>query len=84
MSVRPLLVSTVPWALFNVSPLFAANQPPQALLTPPTDQGGVPMVEVPTGSCPMGVPRGDRDGGRDEYPRHKVIVNSFCISAFEE
>ena len=34
MSVRPSCVSSVPWALFNVSPLFAANQPPQALLTP--------------------------------------------------
>ena len=83
MSVRPLLVSTVLCVLFNVSPLFAADQPPQVLLTPPTGQEGAPMVEVPTGSFPMGVPLGDRDGGRDEYPRHDVFVDTFFIDKFE-
>ena len=83
MSVRPLLVSTVLCVLFNVSPLFAADQPPQVLLTPPTGQEGAPMVEVPTGSFPMGVPHGDRDGGRDEYPRHDVFVDTFFIDKFE-
>ena len=56
MSVRPLLVSTVLCVLFNMSPLFAADQPPQALLTPPTGKDGAPMVVVPAGSFPMGVP----------------------------
>ena len=43
MSVRPLLVSTVLCVLLNMSPLFAADQPPQALLTPPTGKDGAPM-----------------------------------------
>ena len=32
MSVRPLLVSTVLYVLFNVSSPFAGDQPPQACL----------------------------------------------------
>ena len=84
MSVRPLLVSTVRYVLFNVSSLFAGDQPPQALLTPPTGQDSAPMAEVPTGSFPMGIPHGGRGGGRDEYPRHQVTVNNFCIDRFEE
>ena len=47
MSVRPFLVSTVLYALINMSPLFAADQPPQALLTPPTGKDGAPMVVGP-------------------------------------
>jgi len=83
MHVRPLLVSTVLCVLLNMSPLFAADQPPQALLTPPTGKDGAPMVEVPAGSFPMGVPQGDRDGGLDEYPRHDVFVDTFFIDKFE-
>jgi len=41
------------------------------------------MVVVPAGSFPMGVPQGDRDGGRDEYPRHDVFVDTFLIDKFE-
>lgn len=44
---------------------------------------GAPMVLIPEGSFPMGVPHGDRDGGRDEYPRHDVFVNNFYIDKFE-
>ena len=44
---------------------------------------GAPMVLIPEGSFPMGVPHGDRDGGRDEYPRHDVFVNDFYIDKFE-
>ena len=44
---------------------------------------GAPMVLIPEGSFPMGVPQGDRDGGRDEYPRHDVFVSSFYIDKFE-
>ena len=36
MSVWPVLVSTVFCVLFNLPPLFAADQPSQALLTPLT------------------------------------------------
>lgn len=41
------------------------------------------MVEIPSGSFPMGVPPGDRDGGRDEYPRHEVLLDRFWIDQFE-
>ncbi len=44
---------------------------------------GAPMVLIPEGPFPMGVPHGDRDGGRDEYPRHDVFVNNFYIDKFE-
>jgi formylglycine-generating enzyme required for sulfatase activity len=44
---------------------------------------GAPMVLIPEGSFPMGVPHGDRDGGRDEYPRHDVFVSNFYIDKFE-
>ncbi|MGH7147159.1 MAG: hypothetical protein ACREIJ_04560 [Nitrospiraceae bacterium] len=83
MSVRPLLVSSMPCVLFNVSPFFAAAQSPLALLAPPTSRDGAPMVEVPTGSFPMGVTQGDQDGGRDEYPRHDVFANTPVINIFE-
>jgi sulfatase modifying factor 1 len=83
MSVGSFLVSTVLCVLLNMSPLFAADQPPQVLLTPSTGKAGAPMVEVPAGSFPMGVPQGDRDGGRDEYPRHDVFVDTFFIDTFE-
>jgi len=44
---------------------------------------GAPMVLVPAGPFPMGVPPGDRDGGRDEYPRHEVYLDTFSIDKFE-
>ena len=44
---------------------------------------GVPMLLVPAGSFPMGVPKGDRDGGRDEYPRHDVWLDDYYIDAYE-
>jgi formylglycine-generating enzyme required for sulfatase activity len=44
---------------------------------------GAPMRVVPAGPFPMGVPSGDRDGGRDEYPRHEVFVDTFVIDKFE-
>ena len=83
MSVRPLILSALLSVLFDLSPLFAADQPPQTLLAPLVGQDGAPMVEVPAGSFPMGVPDGDRDGGRDEYPRHTVFVDTFFIDKYE-
>ncbi len=44
---------------------------------------GAPMVLIADGSFPMGVPHGDRDGGRDEYPRHDVFVSNFYIDKYE-
>ncbi|MEK7268081.1 MAG: formylglycine-generating enzyme family protein [Nitrospirota bacterium] len=44
---------------------------------------GAPMVLVPAGPFPMGVPKGDRDGGRDEYPRHEVYLDVYYIDKFE-
>ena len=41
------------------------------------------MIVVPAGSFPMGVPEGARDGGRDEYPRHDVFIDTFAIDTFE-
>ena len=41
------------------------------------------MVLIPAGVFPMGVPQGDRDGGRDEYPRHDVEVDAFYIDKYE-
>lgn len=44
---------------------------------------GAPMVHVPAGPFPMGVPAGDRDGGRDEYPRHEVLLDAYYIDTYE-
>jgi sulfatase modifying factor 1 len=41
------------------------------------------MVLVPAGPFPMGVPPGDRDGGRDEYPRHEVYLDAYYIDKYE-
>ncbi len=49
----------------------------------PTGKDGAPMVLVPAGPFPMGVPPGDRDGGRDEYPRHQVDLDAFYIDKHE-
>jgi sulfatase modifying factor 1 len=42
-----------------------------------------PMVLIPAGPFPMGVPLGDRDGGRDEYPRHEVYLDAYMIDTYE-
>jgi sulfatase modifying factor 1 len=44
---------------------------------------GAPMILVPAGPFPMGVPKGDRDGGRDEYPRHEVVLDNYYIDTYE-
>src|SRR5687768_3620392 len=48
-----------------------------------TGKDGAPMVLIPSGSFPMGVPPGDRDGGRDEYPRHDVHLDAYTIDKYE-
>ncbi|HXV69422.1 MAG TPA: formylglycine-generating enzyme family protein [Nitrospira sp.] len=83
MAVQPLYVPAPFCILFCASLLFAAEHPSEALLTSPAGKDGAPMVAVPAGSFPMGVPRGDRDGGRDEYPRHDVFLDAYFIDKFE-
>jgi len=48
-----------------------------------TGKDGAPMIRVPAGQFPMGVPKGDRDGGRDEYPRHDVQLDAYYIDKYE-
>ena len=67
-------------ALWMAGPLQAADSPQAAKLA---GKDGAPMVLVPAGPFPMGVPTGDRDGGRDEYPRHDVSLYAFYIDAYE-
>ncbi len=69
--------------LLNVSLLLADDQPSQVLNAPLIGKDGAPMVVVPAGEFPMGVPPGDRDGGRDEYPRHEVVLDTFYMDQFE-
>ena len=44
---------------------------------------GAPMVLVPEGIFPMGVPKAARDGGVDERPNHDVFVDTFYIDKYE-
>ena len=44
---------------------------------------GAPMVIVPEGVFPMGVPKAARDGGVDERPNHDVYVDTFYIDTYE-
>jgi sulfatase modifying factor 1 len=60
---------------------FAAQQ--AALPKEITGKDGAPLVLIPAGSYPMGVPTGDRDGGRDEYPRHVIEITDFYIDKYE-
>jgi sulfatase modifying factor 1 len=59
---------------------------PSMTMKPPSElvgKDGAPMILVPAGSFPMGVPKGDRDGGRDEYPRHEVMLDNYYIDTYE-
>ncbi len=44
---------------------------------------GAPMVFIPAGPFLMGVPRGARDGGRDEYPNHAVELDAYYLDKYE-
>ena len=44
---------------------------------------GAPMVQVPEGKFPMGVPKAARDGGIDERPNHDVFLDTFHIDTYE-
>ncbi|MFO0699820.1 MAG: SUMF1/EgtB/PvdO family nonheme iron enzyme [Nitrospira sp.] len=83
MAVR-LWVGTATFSiLFSTFLVLAAAQSLQVAIAPLKGKDRAPMVEIPAGSFPMGVPPGDRDGGRDEYPRHEVWLDTFLIDQFE-
>ncbi|HJU05316.1 MAG TPA: SUMF1/EgtB/PvdO family nonheme iron enzyme [Nitrospiraceae bacterium] len=75
--------SLVAICLFSAEPVLTS--PPSASMPAAqmTGHDGAPMVLVPAGAFPMGVPQGDRDGGRDEYPRHEVFLNDYYIDTYE-
>ena len=54
-----------------------------AKISPITGKDGAPMVLIPEGPFPMGVPKGARDGGVDERPNHEVYVDTFYIDKYE-
>ena len=70
-SLMPFLFLFVVWTfLFVPGVLFAKESVSSGTET-------TPMVLIPAGPFPMGVPPGDRDGGRDEYPRHAGVLAAF-------
>jgi sulfatase modifying factor 1 len=73
-SLHLILIGLIGCAAWPTGPLQAAE---------PTGKDGAPMVLVPAGPFPMGVPTGDRDGGRDEYPRHQIDLDAFYIDKHE-
>ncbi len=82
MTRRTLHLAGISSALLSVTLLsssMAAGSMPNEIVGKDT----APLVLIPAGSFPMGVPKGDRDGGRDEYPRHDVWVDAFYIDKFE-
>jgi formylglycine-generating enzyme len=79
-----LVVCSALWSLvFGQSISFADNRSAHDRVELLAAKDGAPMIVVPAGSFPMGVPDGDRDGGRDEYPRHEVFVDTFAIDKYE-
>jgi len=80
--MRPMRMTTI----FSLAVLLigAAGVDSSANLPAETvSKDGALMVLVPAGPFPMGVPKGDRDGGRDEYPRHEVYLDAYYIDKFE-
>lgn len=61
----------------------ASAQPSMKPASDFSGKDGAPMILVPAGTFPMGVPKGDRDGGRDEYPRHEVVLDNYYIDIYE-
>ncbi len=59
------------------------SKPEHPAQTEITGKDGAPMVLIPAGPFPMGVPEGARDGGRDEYPLHEVYLDAYYIDKYE-
>ena len=83
MLIRCMTFSIMFGLVLGLSLSFAEDGISSNQTQTPTSKDGAPTVLVPAGSFPMGVPPGDRDGGRDEYPRHEVFLDSFLIDQFE-
>ncbi len=76
MQMPVLSLAVIGLVLFSPLGLSAAD-------SPLSGKDGAPMILIPSGSFPMGVPPGDRDGGRDEYPRHEVHLDDYYIDKYE-
>jgi len=76
---RLFVQAAVAMLLLGASALESSTGPPTEVI----GKDGAPMVLVPEGPFPMGVPPGDRDGGRDEYPRHEVHLDAYYLDKFE-
>lgn len=48
-----------------------------------SDKDGAPLVLIPEGVFPMGVPKAARDGGVDERPNHEVYLDAFYMDKYE-
>ncbi|HET6674232.1 MAG TPA: SUMF1/EgtB/PvdO family nonheme iron enzyme, partial [Nitrospiraceae bacterium] len=83
MTVRSGVVVFLTGFVMVLIPVFSHAAESQAAPTEFTGNDGAPMILIPAGSFPMGVPPGDRDGGPDEYPRHEVFVDSFYMDKYE-
>ncbi len=83
MLIRCMTFSIMFGLVLGLSLSFAEDGISSNETQPPLSTDGAPTVLVPAGLFPMGVPPGDRDGGRDEYPRHEVFLDSFVIDQFE-
>ncbi|MGH7255092.1 MAG: formylglycine-generating enzyme family protein [Nitrospirales bacterium] len=75
------IVSAVCMALAFLPSSWAS--PPAGQPTEIVGKDGAPMVLIPAGPFPMGVPEGARDGGRDEYPLHEVHLDAYYMDTFE-
>lgn len=75
--LRCTLMTLLFWGT-GILPANAASSPTEI-----TGKDGAPMVLVPEGNFPMGVPSGARDGGVDERPNHEVFLDTFYIDKYE-
>lgn len=62
------------------SGVLAHDNSTSEILSP---KDGAPLVYIPAGPFPMGVPKGARDGGLDERPNHTVYVDAFYMDKYE-
>jgi len=59
--------------------IVEASSPPGEVI----GKDGAPMILIPAGPFLMGVPKWARDGGRDEYPNHKVSLDAYYMDKYE-
>jgi len=48
-----------------------------------TGKDGAPMALIPAGEFIMGTSLSVRDGGRDEYPERRILLDAFYLDTFE-